>query len=127
MNLFSANGAEYSTYPDKTLELLEQCQKFGIGTFVNDYTINQKLGEETLSVKELDEQLHNYINHPACVGAYVVDEPKSDTYMVETASRTLKEYAPLVQNLAELHITPYMNLFPMASAGTADFVAGLPV
>lgn len=120
VNLFSANGAEYSTYPDKTLELLEQCQKFGMGTFVNDYTINQKLGEETLSVKALDEQLHNYINHPACVGAYVVDEPKSDTYMVETASRTLKEYAPLVQNLAELHITPYMNLFPMASAGTAD-------
>lgn len=120
VNLFSANGAEYSTYPDKTMKLLDQCQKFGIGTFVNDYKVNLGIETEPLSVKQLDERLANYINHPACVGAYVVDEPKGTTFMADSVSRSVQEYEPVVKNLMDLGVVPYTNLFPMASAGTAD-------
>lgn len=120
VNIFSANGAEYSTYPEKTQQLLDLCEKHGIGLFVNDYNVNQKLGEESLSLIELDEQLQNYINHPACIGAYVVDEPKGTNFMADNFGKNVKEYSTLVTNLTELNVVPYTNLFPMPSAGTKD-------
>lgn len=120
VNVITANGAEYVAYATKTQELLDLGEKHGVGIFVNDSTINQNLGEETLDIQRLDEQLSHYIQHPACIGAYVVDEPTTDYYMNETPGRTLEEYSPLVKNLVELNVIPYMNLFPLASVGTAN-------
>lgn len=120
VNVITANGAEYVSYPYKTQELLDLGEKHGVGIFVNDSTVNLNLGENVLDIQRLDEQLSNYINHPACVGAYVVDEPTTDYYMNETPGKTLAEYSPLIKNLVELNVVPYTNLFPLASVGTAN-------
>ena len=112
INIFSANGAEFSTWPNRTMELLELCETYNIGLFVNDWTINANLGENALSLKAMDEQLQNYVNHPACIGVYVVDEPRTETYNNHVANGYVKDYGPVVRNLTELGVIPYTNLFP---------------
>lgn len=120
VNLITSNGAEYSTYPNKTFELLDQAEKFGIGIFVNDGLVNGSLAEDTLPLEQLDDRLSAYINHPACIGAYVVDEPTTDYYISDEISRRLADYAPLIQNLDELGVSAYMNMYPLTSIGTKE-------
>ena len=117
VNIISANGAEYSEYPEKTKELLTQCHKFGVGLFVNDHVINANLGEQALPLEEMEKQLQNYVTHPACVGIHLVDEPKTEKYMSHSGNGYVHLYTPVARRLKQLNVIPYVNVWPMQALG----------
>ena len=97
VNTISSNGADFATYPELTKKLLDLGEKHGVGIYVVDSLISNSLGENALSLQELDERVSNYIDHPACVGVYVKDEPSSDVYNKHDPHR-MALYSPTFQN-----------------------------
>ena len=116
INVISSNGADYARYPELTMKLLDLGEKYDIGIYVVDSLISNSLGEDALSLQELDERISNYINHPACVGVYVKDEPSSDVYNKHDPLR-MALYAPTFQNFKKLDIATYGNLFRLNDLG----------
>ena len=113
VNVISANGANYASYPDKTETLLDLGEKYGVGIFVRDSIVNENLNDATLSIEELDERISAYRNHTAFAGVYVVDEPGIPTFRMEGDERYVSNYAQLFQNLNELNTCAYGNLLPL--------------
>lgn len=116
INVISYNGANYATNPGLTEKLLDLGEKYGIGIYVMDALITNNIGENALSVAELDERINNYINHTACVGVYVKDEPSTDSYNKHNPHR-MSLYAPVFKNLYSLGVTTYGNLFRLNDLG----------
>ena len=116
INVISSNGADYARYPELTKKLLDLGEKYGVGVYVVDSLISNSLGEDALTLEELDERISNYINHPACVGVYVKDEPSSDVYNKHDPHR-MALYAPTFQNFKKLDVTTYGNLFRLNDLG----------
>ncbi len=120
INIITNNGADYTNSTDKAKRLLDLGEKYKVGIFVRDSTILDNLGDETLSIQELDEQINKYVNHPACVGIYVVDEPGNATYYSQNENRYISCYSKLFQNLNQLGVKGYGNLYPLTSMGAVD-------
>lgn len=116
INTISSNGADFARYPELTKKLLDLGEKYGVGIYVVDSLIYNNYGENALSIQELDERVNNYINHPACVGVYVKDEPSSDVYNKHNPDR-MALYSPIFKNMKELGITTYGNLFRLNDLG----------
>lgn len=116
INVISSNGANYATNPGLTEKLLDLGEKYGIGIYVVDALITNNIGENAMSVAELDERINNYINHTACVGVYVKDEPSTDSYNKHNPHR-MSLYAPVFKNLYSLGVTTYGNLFRLNDLG----------
>ncbi len=120
LNVICYSGADYAVDPELTMKTLDLGQKHGIGIYVSDSYITNNVAENTLSVTELDERLSNYIDHPACVGLQVVDEPSSDNYNAY-AERRMSDYATLYQRLTELDVTAYGNLYRLNQLGMIKY------
>lgn len=116
INVISSNGADYATSPELTMKLLDFGEKYGIGIYAVDSLISNSYGEDALSLEELDERINNYVNHPACVGVYVKDEPSSDVYNKHDPHR-MALYSPIFQNFKELDVATYGNLFRLNDLG----------
>ncbi len=116
INTISSNGADFAAYPELTKKLLDLGEKYGVGIYVVDSLISNSLGEDALSLQELDERVSNYMGHPACVGVYVKDEPSSDVYNKHDPLR-MALYAPTFQNFKKLDIATYGNLFRLNDLG----------
>lgn len=120
LNVMSYNGVDYASYPERTMQLLDLGQKYGVGIYVRDSLISKSNGENALSIEELDERINNYFNHPACVGVFVVDEPSSDSYNAHKTNR-ISQFAPVYTNLAKLDIATYGNLFRLNDQGMEKY------
>ena len=116
INIISFNEVDYASIPKETKKLLDLGNKHGVGIFVTDSLVYNSMGDNALSVVELDERINNYINHPACVGVYVKDEPGSNNYNAHVAVK-IADVAPIFQNLAKLAVPTYGNLFRLNSLG----------
>ena len=114
INVISFNEVDYASIPKETSKLLDLGEEYGVGIFVTDSLVCNSMGDNALSVVELDERINNYINHPACVGVYVKDEPGSNNYNAHVAVK-IADVAPIFQNLAKLEIPTYGNLFRLNS------------
>lgn len=114
-------GADYADDPDLTMKVLDLGEKYGIGIYVTDSYITNNIGENTLSLEELDERVNNYINHPACLGLQVIDEPVSDNYNSYHPEKNMKLYATLFQRLEELGVTTYGNLYRLNELGPIKY------
>ena len=117
VNVLAYTGADYADDPELTMKLLDLGEKYGIGIYVTDSYITSNIGENTLSLEELDERVNNYINHPACLGLQVVDEPVSDNYNSYHPEKNMKLYSTLFNRLKELGVTTYGNLYRLNELG----------
>ena len=105
--------------PGAVAELLRLGEKYNIAICVNDERLTSKLGEETLSVTEIDELLMEYRDFPAFAGVYVVDEPHNDNWY-DGQNKYMSEYRQLYANLKELDVFSYGNLFPLTSVSGSE-------
>lgn len=120
LNVISYNDADYAKDPDLTMKMLDLGKKYGIGIYVTDSYITGNTGENAISLQDMDERLNHYINHPACVGLQVVDEPSSDNYNTHNPKR-MALYAPIFQNLNQLGVTSYGNLYRLNQSGPTKY------
>ena len=120
VNIITANGANYESYPEYTKQLLDLGEKFGIGIFVRDGAVMNNVKDKALSVEELDERISSYRSHPAFAGVYVVDEPGTLNFRMEGDERFIENYAPIFQNLKKLNTAAYGNLLPLGRAADID-------
>lgn len=104
----------YGQTPGKAVELLKLAEKYGIAVCVFDERITGNLGEDTLSVDEIDALVREYRDYPAFSGLYVLDEPGGSTYWTEH-DKMIPDYGQLFANLKELEVFSYSNLFPLTS------------
>lgn len=103
------HGDTSGAYGKKMLDLGE---KYGVGIFVNDGTItNMKGKDKILSNARIAEALSTYINHPACCGLYLVDEPGGKDYWTKGTGNNMEDYAELTKVLKEtFEVDFYTNL-----------------
>lgn len=76
VNLLFATGAYWGW--EGVSETLDLCQKYGMGNMVLDGTIYSWTAQEKangITAERLASQLKPFIDHPACSGIYVFDEP----------------------------------------------------
>lgn len=112
INFICYNQTDYKVYGDIVFDVLKLGEKYGIGMFVTDAMISDNRGEDTLSVLEMGERISNYADYPAFCGVYVADEPTWPGLIAGDGSRDISEFAPIYNNLAELGVPGYLNLFP---------------
>lgn len=112
VNMVTYNQTYYGVIPTQTMKMLDLGEKYGIGMFVFDDGISQKLGEKMLTIDEIAERMNNYANHPAFCGLHVVDEPSFSKFDYYNAGSDIEVYAPIYQMLAEIGVVAYNNLFP---------------
>ena len=120
VNLVVATGVDYTKNTDKAKKLLELGNKYGVGMFLHDTTVNANLDDDTLSIEELDAQINQYINEPSCCGLYIIDEPANAEYYPEQTQKYISRYGKLFQNLDALNVFGYCNLYPMVNLGVKD-------
>lgn len=120
INLIHHQYADYATIPSIVKKLLGLGEKFNIGICVYDSRIRDNLGEETMSVEDIDEIVNDYRNYPAFCGLYITDEPTSDYYYSNHSNTRITEYGKLFSNLKALDIFGYANLFPMVTAADKE-------
>lgn len=113
INLLHHQYTNYATIPSFAKKLLGLGEKFNIGICVYDSRIRDNLGDDTLSVEDIDEIVNDYRNYPAFCGLYITDEPSSDYYYSNSSNPRLTKYNKLFANLKALDIFGYANLFPM--------------
>lgn len=118
-NLLNHQYTYYGSTPREVMELLDLAEKYGMAVCVYDERIIGFLGEETLSVEEIDTLVSEYRDHPAFCGLYVVDEPGCDYYFADV-NRPISNYGTLFSRLKELDIFSYSNIFPMLSYSGKD-------
>ncbi len=112
VNIINYTTTDYNSTPDLTRKMLELGEEYGVGLFVTDKVIDENRGENALSAHELGERISNYIDYSAFCGIYVADEPQWPGFCPGAGDRDISEFAPICQNLAELDIPAYLNLFP---------------
>lgn len=120
VNIIVATGVDYTTKTNYVKRLLELGNKYGVGIFVHDTTVNSNLDDDTLSISELDQQINQYLNEPSCCGLYIIDEPANDEYYLEYKEKYISRYGKLMNNLSELDVFTYCNLYPITSTGVVD-------
>ncbi len=112
LNFINYSQTDYQSSPNLIYKMLELGEKYGIGMFVTDYEIIGNKGENALSVHAMGERISNYVDYPAFCGMYVADEPQWPGFCAGSGERDISEFAPIFNNLAELGIPTYLNLFP---------------
>lgn len=120
VNIIVATGVDYTQKTSYAKKLLELGNKYGVGIFIHDTTVNANLGEDTLSIEELDTQINQYLNEPSCCGLYIIDEPATDFYYPEQTQKYIKDYSKLFSNLKELNVFGYCNLYPITSLAVEE-------
>ena len=120
VNIIVATGVDYTKKTSYAQRLLELGNKSGVGMFLHDTTVNGNLGEDTLSIEELDEQINKYLNEPSCCGLYVIDEPANELYFAEQTQKYIKDYGQLFENLDKLGVFRYCNLYPITSMAVLE-------
>lgn len=120
VNLLHHQYTDFATNPSLVRKLLDLGEKYDIGVCVYDSRIRGNLGEETLSVEDIDEIVNNYRNYPAFCGLYIVDEPTSDDYYSNHSNLRMSKYTKLFSNLKELGIFAYANLFPLITSSNRE-------
>lgn len=115
VNSISNNGADYNVNPQLTKKLLDLGLKYGIGITVMDKAISEKLDNSVLDEEHIGERITNYIDHPACVGIYIQDEPYPDYYVSSIDENTLvvRNQTKSYNALAKYDLFVYGSLFPM--------------
>ena len=93
-------------------KLLDLGEKYGVGIFVNDSRITSMKGKDaTISSARITELFSSYINHPACCGLYLVDEPGGKDYWTKAAGNNMEDYAALTKVLKkDIGVDFYTNL-----------------
>ena len=114
INFLAHTYTDYSRAPSYTEKMMELGEKYGVGIVVKDSSITE---ETELAV--VDARVNEYRNYPAFCGVYVVDEPCIESYYY-TAGRTISDFANRMNNLAELGVWTYGNLFPLYDANKRD-------
>lgn len=112
INFINYNQTDYKQYGNLTFDMLDLAAKYDIGVFVLDAEISGNTGEDALSVHEMGERISNYADYPAFCGIYVADEPQWAGFAAGDGSRDIEVFAPIFNNLAELGVPAYLNLFP---------------
>ena len=112
LNLISYTTLNYSSNPEMVEEMLDLCEKYGIGMFVTDNDVLNTVGKEGVTATDVSEQIVNYSDHPAFCGMYLVDEPRTGYY--GRGSRYVNEYKELARIFQDdLGLSCYINLFPV--------------
>lgn len=112
VNMICQSSVNYNGTPELLLEMLDLCEKYGMGMFVTDSSVTNKVGKEGVQAADISNQIVNYSDHPAFCGMYLVDEPR--TAYFGNGSRYLEDYKDLAQIIQhDLGMACYMNLFPI--------------
>lgn len=116
INLLNCYHQDYDIYPDRVFKALELGEKYNIGVFVWDGLIYDYIyydHTKPLTLQQLDERFRAYADYPAFSGVYVVDEPGNLNYWHTLDGWSdIERYVPLFQNLKELGVCGFGNLFP---------------
>lgn len=110
LNLIVQHITDYNVTPQYAIEMLELGEKYGVGITVNDSGLPH--GEGTLSLNQTAKRINEYSNYAAFCGSHVVDEP-SHIYFNYNESRTIDKYAPKLNNLSQLGVWSYINMYPL--------------
>ena len=109
---------DYATEPELVKKSLDFCQKYGMGYYVLDSRIAANHGKdanEIVCVEQVKEYLSEYSHHPAFRGVYLVDEPRTEYYLPGLdGMKDICRYRNMAHILQyELHVSCYINLFPI--------------
>ncbi len=114
LNMISYTQTDYATSPDVFKKTMDLAAKYGMGLFVTDSNILNKVDQDDITKEEVAKELVNYADHEAFCGLYVVDEPQATYYSMGDGSRLLQKYEQLADVLHnELNVLTYANLFPI--------------
>lgn len=107
--------SRWESEKEDVIRILELGAKYGMGVVVND---NRVLSVDQ-SLQYIDECIKEYSGYPAYCGNYVVDEPNYPGVRA-AEDRQLSEYTPIFNNLAQLGIQAYGNLYNKLKSGSAE-------
>ena len=110
LNLIAQNIVDYATSPSDVISMLNLADKYKIGTTVRDSGVPH--GSSALSLEDTEKRVQNYCNYPAFCGMLVVDEPCIDGFYYN-AERTIDQYVTKNNNLVDLGIWTYTNMYPI--------------
>lgn len=114
LNFLAHTNTDYKQAPQYVDKMMELGEKYGIGIVVRDSAITDEV-----DLKFMDARVNEYRDYPAFCGVYVVDEPCIESYYY-TAGRTISDFANRMNNLGELGVWTYGNLFPLYDANKRD-------
>lgn len=84
VNMMMYSTINYGSSPQIVKEMLEYGEKYGIGISVSDSTIRNMGAEEEIDMEKLTTRLAEYINHPAFLGIFLLDEPYTSSFATNT-------------------------------------------
>lgn len=114
INLIVYSFTDYANSPELVKKNLELGEQFGIGIFVTDSNVLDKVNNESVTADEVAAELVNYSDYASFCGMYLVDEPQTTYYQTRDGSRLLPKYGKLSKVLQkDLDILCYNNLFPV--------------
>ena len=114
VNLIVYSTTDYAKSPEMVKKNLELGEKYGVGIFVTDSNVLDKVENEDVTAQEVAAEMINYSDYEAFCGMYLVDEPHSTYYELRDGSRLLPKYEKLAKVLhQDLNVLCYSNLFPI--------------
>ena len=106
------SNIDYDTNPDLVMKSLDLAEKYGMTYAVTDSFIDSMIKNGNIDKDALAERLANYIDHPACQGIHLVDEPNTAYYMPAKGDVFISKYADIAKALNELNVTTLNCLLP---------------
>ena len=112
VNMMMYTTLYYDSSPKVVKEILDYGEKYGIGISVSDSTVRNMGAEEEIDMEKLTTRLSEYINHPAFLGVYLLDEPYTDSFATNTnQDQNLYRYERISQTLnQQVGIFTYENM-----------------
>lgn len=110
VNVILANNINWVAHKQNIQNLLNWGEKHKVGMFVKDSLQGN-------SLKNVNEMISEYINHPACCGIYLVDEPGGKTYFATGGNGgVIDDWAEIGSMLTEeCELFYYGNLIKVTS------------
>ena len=120
LNLIHHSYTDYATAPQLVRKNLELGEKYGVGSFVYDSNILNRIGDNKLTFSDVAKNLANYFDYRSFCGLYVVDEPRTSYYLAQDGVKNVEEYAKLLGLLKKNNIVGYINLNPLHNSGQLE-------
>ena len=84
VNIMMYSTVNYAASAQTVKDMLSYGEKYGIGMVLSDSTVRNMRTDEEIDMEKLTTRLAEYINHPAFLGIYLLDEPYTDSFATNT-------------------------------------------
>lgn len=109
INVIGPSYSKYNEVPQYAIKMLEQSEKFGLGTLVWD----ERILSNDITVEGVDSCINEYSNYSSFIGVYMVDEPGAPYFRDRENGTNIEDFTTISKNFNDLDVFYYGNLLGM--------------